>query len=399
MSVGKECRIDGCSRSARDDGATCNSCRSRSRRAARRQVTEHADYPKEVPEGFHLRGISELRGADGEVKLRWIKSAADAETRMLQLRDAVLQIGEELPRADPAPAPATSDADLLCVYPMGDPHIGMYSWAAETGMDFDLTIAERELVSAVDRLVEMSPAAEQALIINLGDFFHADSPENRTARSGHALDVDTRWPKVLSVGIRIMRRIIDRALVKHASVRVVNEIGNHDDNSSVMLGLCLAAYYELEPRVEIDTSPSKFHWYEFGQNLIGITHGNGIKRDQLPGIMACDQAVAWGRTDHRYWYCGHVHHESVKEYPGVVVESFRTLAARDAWHAASGYRSDRDLRCDVLHRRWGRVARSILGIRQIQALIADHAKDPGTYDCGQCGSSGVGFHACTGGDQ
>lgn len=371
MAKTKTCRTDGCSKPARDDGATCEACRSRARRAARRQVNEHEDYPKEVPEGFHLRGISELRGADGEVKLRWIKSAADAETRMLQLRDAVLQIGEELPRADPAPAPVNSIADLLCVYPMGDPHIGMYAWAAETGADFDLTIAERELVSAVDRLVEAAPPAEQALIINLGDFFHADSPENRTARSGHALDVDTRWPKVLSVGIRIMRRIIDRALEKHASVRVINEIGNHDDNSSIMLGLCLAAYYEREPRVDIDTSPSKFHWLEWGRNLIGVTHGNGLKRDALPGIMAADQAEAWGRTLYRYWYCGHIHHESVKEFPGCIVESFRTLAARDSWHAASGYRSDRDLRCDVLHREWGRVARNILGIRQIQASIAN----------------------------
>lgn len=370
MAKGKECRYDGCSKPARPDGADCSGCKSRARRAARRELKEHANYPQEVPEGFHLRGISELRGADGEVKLRWIKSAADAETRLLQLRDAVLQIGEEIPRAKPARTPATSDADLLCVYPMGDPHIGMFSWAAETGEDFDLQIAERELAGAIDGLVSAAPAAEQALIINLGDFFHADNPENRTSRSGHALDVDTRWPKVLAVGVRIMRRIIDRTLEKHARVRVVNEIGNHDDNSSVMLGLCLAAYYEREPRVEIDTSPAKFHWLEFGKNLIGVTHGNGLKRDALPGIMAADQAEAWGRTLYRYWYCGHVHHESVKEFPGAVVESFRTLAPRDAWHAASGYRSDRDIRCDVLHREWGRVARNILGIRQIQALVA-----------------------------
>jgi hypothetical protein len=374
MAKGKSCKNDGCEKPAQTGHSVCSACRSRAYRASRRDPAEHR-YAEEggVPEGFHLRGISELRGADGEVKLRWVKSAADAETRLIQLRDAVLEIGDTMPRAVKVKAPKGVDADLLCVYPMGDPHLGMYAWAAETGADFDLQIAERELFAAVDHLVDIAPPARQALILNLGDFFHADSPENRTSRSGHALDVDTRWPKVLGVGIRLMRRIVDRTLEKHERVRVVCEIGNHDDNSAIMLAQCLALYYEREPRVEIDTSPAKFHWLEFGRVLIGVTHGNGLKREALPGIMAADQAEAWGRTEHRFWYTGHIHHESVKEFPGVVAESFRTLAPRDAWHAASGYRSGQDMRCDILHRAFGRIGRHIVGISQVRALLAAKA--------------------------
>jgi hypothetical protein len=336
------------------------------RRAAQRGWSPTDDMTRTVPAGYHVKGVSTFYGADGEVRGQWVKSQRDQEHRLEVLLEAVADIAEPFRgAADPVSPPATTDDDLLCVYPMGDPHLGMHAWAAETGNTFNLKVAESSLVAAVDHLVGLAPRAKQCLIINLGDFFHADNTSSTTSRSGHALDTDTRWAKVLGVGIRTMRRCIDRALLKHERVGVICAIGNHDDHSAVMLSLCLAQYYEREPRVEIDTSPAKFHWYQFGATLIGVTHGDTVKAEKLGAVMACDQAKAWGETQHRYWYTGHVHHESAKEYPGVVVETFRTLAARDAWHHAAGYRSGRDMRLDVIHRRWGRVNRHIVGINQI----------------------------------
>jgi hypothetical protein len=40
-----------------------------------------------------------------------------------------------------------------------------------------------------------------------------------------------------------------------------------------------------------------------------------------------------------------------------VVEAFRTLAARDAWHAGQGYRAGRDMRLLVHHKDFGEVER------------------------------------------
>jgi hypothetical protein len=74
-------------------------------------------------------------------------------------------------------------------------------------------------------------------------------------------------------------------------------------------------------------------------------------------IMAADEPEKWGETKHRYWYVGHVHHQDVKEYRGGVVEYFRTLAARDAWHAGQGYRAGRDMRLIVHHREFGEIER------------------------------------------
>jgi hypothetical protein len=127
----------------------------------------------------------------------------------------------------------------------------------------------------------------------------------------------------------------------------------------------MKAHFHYEPRVVIAPNPSMFHYHEFGTNLLGITHGHTVKANALPGIMANDQAPAWGRTKQRYWYCGHVHHESKKEYPGCIVETFRTLAPKDAWHAGQGYRAGQSMVCDVVHKTRGRIMRHEVGVESL----------------------------------
>lgn len=342
------------------------------RRAARSGYAPGSDMTKVVPEGFGVKGVStyyRIDPATGENKPsgQWVKTSRDEDHKYAALLTAMESVADSWTgKATPSDEPTACNDDLLCVYPMGDPHLGMFAWAPETGADFDLSIAESTLCDAVDQLVAGAPPAREALIINLGDFFHADNKSNTTTRSHHALDVDTRWAKVMRVGVRTMRRCIDRALEKHAIVRVICEIGNHDDHASIMLALCLSQYYEREPRVIVDTSPAKFHWLRFGATLIGVTHGDTVKPDQLPGIMACDRKEDWGQTEYRYWYTGHIHHDTLKEYPGVIVETFRTLAPRDAWHAGQGYRSGQDMKVDVIDRRFGRITRNTVGVRQLR---------------------------------
>lgn len=357
-------------------GTVTNAMTDVRRKAAAVDPAQH-DYGKApLPPGFHLRGVSQQIDAEGNVITQWVKSVVDpAEDRVAQLLAAVEGIAEKLPRAPVVPAPVADRPDILCVYPMGDPHIGMYAWVEETGASFDLVTAEAQIAAAVDHLVALAPEGSRALVINVGDFFHSDHQGNTTRKSGHQLDVDTRWSRVLSVGVRIMCRVIDRALERHSVVDVINEIGNHDDHTSIVLGICLAHHYADNPRVRVDTSPAKVHYFRFGRCLIGVTHGDTIKAAQLGPIMATDKPKDWGETEHRYWYTGHVHHESVKEYPGVVVETFRTLAPRDAWHAGQGYRSGQDMRLDIIEAEDGRTNRHIVGIAKIRRRIAT-TKEP-----------------------
>lgn len=337
--------------------------------AARRGFSPAHDMTHTVPGGFHVRGVSTMYDGDGNIRAQWVKSGKDEEDRFTAFSialDALLEEKEVRGRAKPVKAPKVSEADLLNCIQFGDPHFGMQSWHHETGEDFDLRIARRDMMTGVDTLIEAAQPAKNCLIVSLGDMFHSDSNAATTTR-GTRVDVDTRWAKTLGVGIATMRYCIDRALEKHHHVTFVPVCGNHDQHSSLMMGIALAQFYEREPRVTVDTSPNPFHWYRHGKVLIGMTHGDTVKREQLPGIMACDRPMDWAECTHRYWLTGHIHHETVKEFPGVIVETFRTLASRDAWHHASGYRSGRDIRLDVYCKNRGRVNRHIVGLQEIQA--------------------------------
>ncbi len=327
------------------------------RKAAARGWAPDSDMVKVTPPGFLVKGTSTLYDADGEQKAQWVKTTATAD-RDEHLRESIAEAFEDWRGAGRiSAAPKHTTDELLSIYPMGDPHLGLYTWGEETGEDFNLAIAETNLCEAVKRLVACSPKSQTCILLNLGDFFHSDTQDNRTARSGHALDVDTRWSKVLRAGVRAMMTCIEAAAKKHEKVIVKNLIGNHDDHTSQMLGLSLALFYEGNERVEIHDNPGKFWFHRFGQVLIGAGHGDTTKPAQLPGIMATDRAEDWGKTRHRYFYTGHIHTQNVAEYPGCIWESFRTMAAKDAWTAAKGYRSGRDMYCIVHHQDHGEVER------------------------------------------
>jgi len=144
---------------------------------------------------------------------------------------------------------------------------------------------------------------------------------------------------------------------------VIVEIGNHDLSSSIFLMECLWNTYEKEIRVTIDTSPMHFHYFRFGQVLIGTHHGHGVAMDKLPLIMATDRKEDWGETTHRYWWTGHKHTRKTmvgvgaQDFSGCTVEQFRVLAATDAWASQKGYRAIRGMTSIILHKKYGEVAR------------------------------------------
>jgi len=318
-----------------------------------------------APEGYHVKGVSTLYGPDGSIRAQWIKTHREREDRIRSLLQAIEGLADVVDGPDPVPAPEHSAGDLVCVYPWGDAHIGMKASMDVAGQDWDLEIAQRHMLQAARALVELAPPAETALLVNVGDFTHSDDSTNRTRRSGHQLDVDGFRHEIIRAGLVIFIKTIEYLLAKHRRVHIINAAGNHDDDTSVALSAFLDLYFSKDPRVTIDTSAERYHWFRFGKNILGVTHGDGPKPAELPSIMAHDRKTDWGETDYRYWYTGHIHHETVKEYRGVIVESFRTLAPTDKYARAAGYRSGQDMRCDVLHRKHGRINRHIVGISQI----------------------------------
>src|SRR3546814_14366845 len=106
----------------------------------------------------------------------------------------------------------------------------MRAWAAETGENFDLATAERLTFAAVDRISARTPSSHTALLLNLGDYFHADNGTNRTPRSGTNPDVDGSSRQIAETGVRSLIRSIERLLEQHQRAIVRIDLGNHDPN-------------------------------------------------------------------------------------------------------------------------------------------------------------------------
>lgn len=298
---------------------------------------------------------STLYGPDGQVMLQWVKD--NGKKSPADWAALAKDVYADIEPVRVIPAPKQSRKDLLTVYPIGDHHVAMYAWHEETGADYDIKIANRLLTSAAKHLVDAAPESDTAMIVNLGDFFHVDNLKNETSRSGNTLDVDTRYAEMIRSGVRMLRTVIETALTKHKTVHVVCATGNHDDVGSLWLSLTLSEFYASNPRVRINASPSKFHYHRHGKVLIGVTHGDTGKPEKLQGVMAADRASDWGATEFRYWLTGHVHNRRVIEFPGVVWETFRTLAPGDAWSHAAGYRAGRDMTAIVFSEQYGEIAR------------------------------------------
>lgn len=335
------------------------------RRAARAGVFKDAAISRPAPPGYKMRGYSTL-GTNDDGEPTWFKYAEDKESREDFVRDFIESFKEDLPKLPKIKGPSSTEDDLMTVIPMGDPHFGMYAWARECGEDFNLDIAKRDLCAAVDYLVKRAPKTGRCVIINLGDFFHADNMEGRTSRSGHVLDMDTRLPKMFRIGLSAVRQCIASALQHHAVVEIINVVGNHDEVLSHVLSETLANIYEDEPRVVIHDDPTMRHYIQHGKCLVGAVHGHQTKDNELIGIMATERPEAWGETKFRYFFRGHHHHDSIKEFNGGIVEMVRTLAPKDSWHTGGGYLAGRDMKAIIMHKEYGIVERYVCGIDMLR---------------------------------
>lgn len=312
-----------------------------------------------VPDGYSVRGVSTLYDAEGVVRSQWVKSGADDERRALMMREACEAMAGELPRLEPVPAPSLTHDCLCNLYTLTDAHVGMLSWAPETGGDWDLKIAEATLTGCFEHMVNSSPQAKTAIVSQLGDFLHFDGGSGMvpvTPLHGNVLDADGRFSKMVQTAIRILRRVIGYALDRHEKVIVLMAEGNHDMASSVWLRAMFQALYENEPRVQVVDSEMPYYVLQHGKTMLAFHHGHLSKNGQLPILFAAQFPQIWGATTKRYAHTGHRHHAEEKEHSGITVTQHPTLAARDAYAARGGWIAERQVTSYTYHAEYGRVA-------------------------------------------
>jgi hypothetical protein len=352
---------------ARAVGTNLSTFKSRLIAAAAKGIAP-GHFESGVAPGFKMGKVTIQRNAIGGVERTWERQSPTEVERENYFRQFIQELCEPIKGLSPLVArPPLDNSKLLSVYPIGDQHHGMYCEAEETGTEYNTEISARSLTTAVDFLCASAPASGTALLLDVGDFHHANDSSNMTPASRHLMHVSASYGKVMHTGAMALVHCTLRLLEKHQNVTVWIMPGNHNPDAAFATALALSFYFHNEPRVTVDLGNSAFKFMRFGNNLIASHHGDGPKSANLPLIMAVDRPKDWAETEYRVWHCGHIHHKTIKEEPGCDIETHRTLAPSNSWDHKKGYRSKREMQRIDYHLETGECNRQRCDAKMLEA--------------------------------
>tara|TARA_R110002012_G_scaffold164895_1_gene327248 strand:+ start:328 stop:1422 length:1095 start_codon:yes stop_codon:yes gene_type:complete len=231
---------------------------------------------------------------------------------------------------------------LLVINP-ADIHIGKYASHHETGDGYNVEIACERVLEGLQGLIDKSKGfdVDRVLFCIGNDVLHIDNVYNTTTASTPQ-DVDGKWWEHFEVALALYVKCVE-ILREIAPVDVIHSMSNHDYQSGFHLAHALKSWFKNDSEVAFDISVAHRKYYKYGNNLIGLEHGDGAKMDKLPLLMAQERPEMWSETKYRYWYLHHLHHKvkhkwrDAKDFIGVTVEYMRSPSGTDSWHSRKGF--------------------------------------------------------------
>jgi hypothetical protein len=338
-----------------------------------------ADGPEtHVADGFALRGYSEFTKTEHGTPI-WLKTVKAEQDYYAAVIEA---IGNRPARALDIPPPRVQTFDARDVVPwlnIGDAHIGMLAHEVEAAANFDLKIAKAEILQAAFDLIDLAPDCETMVINDLGDGTHYENMKAETERSGHQLDYDGRFYKMIEAYLDIMEAIIEKALRKARQVHVIINQGNHSETNDYWAAMHFRRLYSRvgDDRVKVLPNLSPFIGYRMGKTFVLVHHGHKAKPETLRQIMSSDYAIDWGEASFRYIDGGHIHHFSAKELGGAEWCSFNNLAPVDKHAHDGGWRSKQAMTLVLRSRTYGDLGRHKMPVERVWDRIRETC--PGHY--------------------
>lgn len=308
---------------------------------------------------------------DGQVVEYWARMSPDEEKWQKIREKAIEAFCEPLPKIKVRPfSKKNLDKDVIPWLQIGDGHIGMLSHKNETGHNFDLKIAERELCKATATLISRAPDAERCVINDLGDLTHFTNNTATTEASGNLLDYDTRFWKMIEVYARTLRFIIDTASQKFKYVDVILNQGNHSSTNDVAARVWATMLYEGAGRVNfLDNTPALIP-YRMGNTFVVTTHTDKMKPEKAASAMAVDYRQDFGECKYKYIDGGHLHNDHARlTYGETLFQCWNNLAPNDKWHSDKGYRNSSYLTMVQRSRTYGEIGTQRVTREQVRDIL------------------------------
>jgi len=229
-----------------------------------------------------------------------------------------------------------NDSYLLVLDP-ADIHIGKLCSAFESGETYNNQVAVKRVLDGVRGILQKvsSFKIDKILFIGGNDILHIDSPRRLTT-SGTPQDTDGMWHTNFLIAKQLYVDVLE-ILLTVADVHFTFNPSNHDYTNGFFLANVIETYFKNCENITFDCSIMHRKGFKYYDNLIGTTHGDGAKQQDLPLLMAVEFSKEWSETKHRYVYTHHVHHKTSKDYAGITIESLRSPSGTDSWHHRNGY--------------------------------------------------------------
>lgn len=274
----------------------------------------------------------------------------------------------------------------LLVIDLADVHFLKLSVKTETGYEYNREVARHRVIEGTRALLKLAkPMGVARILFVLGnDILHTDTPRSTTT-SGTFQDSDG----TIFQGFTDASHALDSAITEAtglADVDLVHCMSNHDWLMGWALSQTVAARLRGNPRVRAsDYNLSEAHrkYYRYGENLFGLTHGDGAKEEKLYGLMVSEARQHISECKNLYWLLHHVHHKDRKTRGEIVyvrekdhngmtahfsgrpmeeganlnIEYVRSPSPPDGWHHRNGLMNRQAVECFVYHPIDGQRAR------------------------------------------
>ena len=287
--------------------------------------------------------------ANSNVKHLWMKSKSESlfvknpnyvekeQTLIQDLKNELIKDISNFTPKFPKINRTTNKESYLLVIDPADIHIGKLCSAFETGEDYDNQIAVKRVHDGVDGILQKVSSfnIDKILFIGGNDILHIDNAKSTTT-SGTFQDSSDMWYNNFMIAKQLYIDVLLK-LISIADVHFTFNPSNHDYTNGFFLAQVIECYFKDCKNITFDNSIAHRKGFRYFNNLIGTTHGDGAKINDLPLLMAQEFSKEWSETKHRYIYTHHVHHKTSKDYIGITIESLRSPSGTDSWHHRNGY--------------------------------------------------------------
>ena len=242
----------------------------------------------------------------------------------------------------------------LYILNLNDCHVGKIANDSETGWgDYNVKIAKEFYKNSVDELIKSAPISEiEKVILVVGsDLIHFDN-EAITTSSGTRIEGDGTWHYVYNEACELIVDVVER-LAAQFKVEVMVICGNHARLTEYALGSYVKAFFRNHPNVSVDNRPLGRKYFGWGSNLIGFTHSENTKIQDLPLIMMRENQKEVSKYDQFTFLTGHFHKDQMTDVKGVRVMISPALCPADSFHSRHGYIGNVQAGQGLLFADWG----------------------------------------------